>query len=70
LGIIVLTGISLLYSFAVQNTVLGGESENQNSLIKGLKEGGLGVKVTTLVLLALFTILIAPLMEELAARQA
>ncbi|ATZ16629.1 hypothetical protein JN01_0150 [Entomoplasma freundtii] len=72
IGTIVIFGASFLYGLATKGTVLGGDSDNQNSLIGKLREPGLGigVKITTLLLLAIFTIGVAPLAEELAIRHA
>lgn len=69
-GTIVMVGISLLFGWATKNTPLSGNSENQNSLTDLLNSESLAIKILAVISLFALTILVAPLVEELAARQA
>ncbi|PPE04163.1 CPBP family intramembrane glutamic endopeptidase [Williamsoniiplasma lucivorax] len=72
---IIVTGLligigSFLYNYLVQGTPLGGTSANQDELVKLIHHDDVAIRVIYCISLFVLTILMAPLLEELASRHA
>ncbi|ATZ16767.1 CAAX amino terminal membrane bound protease [Williamsoniiplasma luminosum] len=69
-GIGLMIGIGQLYGFLVKGTALGEDSQNQSELIGLINNENPTIRITYIISLFVLTILIAPLVEEMAMRHA